>query len=94
MEVVILEKSPIDIKNEFASKLSNLRVGDDFETLLKVKEENTIVHIAKKKERENGSSNVYVLVVDNDVIVSVKFSGDFSEDDIKNIVEDQKKNIG
>lgn len=91
IEVIVSEDSPVDIKDKFVSKLSNLTVGADYETLLKVKEENTIVHIAMKKEKENGSSSVYVLVVD-DEIVAVRFSGDFTEEDITNIVEEQKKN--
>lgn len=94
IEVLVSEESPVDVRVKFASKLSNLTVGEEYETLLKVKEESSIVHIVMKKGKEKGLSSVYVLVVDDNEIVAVRFSGDFTEEDIKNIVEDQKKNIG
>lgn len=91
IEVVVSEDSSADIKNEFASKLSDLKVGEDFETLLKVKEEDTVVQILLKKEKEK--STIYVLVTDEDDIVAVKMYGDFTEEDITNIVKEQQKNL-
>lgn len=89
IETVISPETQDNLKNKFVSELSSMK-KEGYESLLKVKKEEAIVEILSKKKDDN--TDVYIVVIADKVIVALKMSGTFTEQDLLEIVEEQKKN--
>lgn len=90
VEAIISENTPADIKEKFETELANLKDGDEYETLLKVKQDGANVLIIMKKGTE--MSDVIVFVIADNTIVVAKMTGPFDEQDLMDIVKEQQKN--
>lgn len=89
IEVVVIENG--DAENETFQKAVNFKAGDSYETLIKVKDEGSNVNILSRK-RDDSTSDVYILVADDNNLVAVRMSGDFTAQDLTDIVNEQTKN--
>lgn len=87
VEAVIIEKDQDNISNKITKELAKVKKGSKYESLLKVKEQGTVVEIVGKKNEEE--SEIFVFVLDEDTCVLVKMTGNFSEQDISDMVKDQ-----
>lgn len=94
MDVIIIEKAS-DSDTALLNELSNFSGGDKYESLTRIKDGDSDVHIiAEKNIENNNTSNIYIIVMDEATLVMVKMTGELSKSDIEDIVKEQTKDIG
>ncbi len=91
IEVLALEDGNEEIKNNLIKEISSFKDGNGYETLLQVKDDEDNVHIISYKD-ENKLSHLYIIAIDEDDIAFIKMSGELSQQDMLDIVEQQQKN--
>jgi len=89
IELVVLEG--VSQEDDAYKKVKSFKAGGNYESLVRVKDEGSDVQILSRKT-DGAASDVYIMVVDEDNVVIVKMSGDFTEQDFTDIVEEQTKN--
>lgn len=90
IEVVALENPSAEVRAKFAAEFANIKDGNGYETLLSAKEEGENVRIMAQKDKEQILA-VFILVIDEKDIAIVKMKGNFSAQDLTDIVNDQKQ---
>lgn len=91
IEIVAIEEYTPEIKDTFLKQINAFSDGNGYETLLSVTDEDDNVRIISYKDGEL-ILGVYVLVLDEEDAVIVKMSGNLSESDLIDIINEQKKN--
>lgn len=91
IEVVAIEEYSPEVKERFQKEINGFSDGNGYETLLSVKDEGDNVRIISYKEGDQ-ILGVYILVLDEEDAVVVKMSGNLSESDLTDIINEQKKN--
>jgi len=91
MDVVIIEEAS-DSDKVLIEKLSNFKDGNGYMSLVKVKDDDSDVHIVSYKNNDN-ISDIYIIVIDGNTLVLVKMTGELSENDIQEIINEQTKDI-
>lgn len=90
IEVVMAQSAPAEIKDKITSHLADFKDENGYESLLKVKQGEQDIRIIAKKGKEK--SDIFVIVMTDEAIISVKMTGDLSEEDFIDIVKEQQKN--
>lgn len=92
IEAVVLPSSSSEIKEKVTAQLADIKEEDGYESLLKVKQQQADINIISKKGKEK--SDIFICVISGDTtIVLVKMTGDLNEDDFKEIIKEQQKNM-
>lgn len=88
---VIVQKCPQNVSDEIMIGINAAEKSDIYEPLVSVKKEGNIVSILSTKN-EGEEKNVYIYVQGGESVVFVKLFGNFSLDDLQDIVKEQQKN--
>jgi hypothetical protein len=91
VELVIVENGTPDDTEQMQAGLNALKDGNEYATIVKVKDNNDNVRIIAKKAGEL-ISDIYIFVCDEKDIVLIKMSGEFDRSDLDEIVKEQTKN--
>lgn len=91
IEVVAVENPEAEIRAKYENELINFKDGNGYETLIHVKDGSDKVRIIAYSQ-DGKTTEVIILVVDEEDVALVKMAGEFDESDLTNIIEEQTKN--
>lgn len=89
MEVVIVEDSSDEVRDKVTQELSEVKDGNGYETLLKVKQDEQDIRIIAKKGDDK--SDIFIIVMADTTIVAMKMTGNLDEQDFIEIIKEQQK---
>jgi len=91
VKVLTIEEYPVEIVDNYLKDVLNIKEGGDFEILFSVNEDEDQVRILKKKTAPGELNEISLIVVDDEDIVVIKMTGNFTDDDIKAMIEEHNK---
>lgn len=88
---VIVHSCPLDVSKKISAGINLSEKSGQYETLISLKKEEKIISmLSKKREPE---TDIYVYVSNGNNIVFVKIKGQFTAEDLQNIVKEQMEGV-
>lgn len=86
---VIVHSCPQDVSEKIVTGINSFEKSGQYETLVSLKKEDKMISMLS--EKREADTDIYVYVSSGDNIVFVKIIGQFSDDDLQNLIKEQMK---
>ncbi len=88
---VIVRSCPQDVSEKIAAGINLSEKSGQYETLISLKKEDKIISMLS--EKREADTDIYVYVSSGDNIVFVKIKGQFTTEDLQNMVKEQMEGV-